>query len=201
MRPAPKPGMRAEPMTDQNAPVTVKEPGVAIGGLGITRQIKIDDNDQIAFETAIDATTDIADLMQVFDLINEAVRRERAKSELPRRKQAVEIARKMPLRLDEEIAELTRQKMAQQAGYRAAWELKGKRSEYRETDAQKQSVAQFDQRIENALKSRSTCATHIMGAEWEVARREAIIRGEEEPLPPSELIDMAAGMAMSEAAD
>lgn len=189
-------------MTDkQKTPVTVKEPGIAIGGLGITRQIKIDDNDQIAFETAIDATTDIADLMQVFDLINEAVRRERAKVELPRRKQAVEVARKMPQRLDEEIAELTRQKMAQIAGYRARHEIGNRRSEWKPNDAQKQSLDQFDKRIENALKSRSTCAVHIMGAEWEVARREAIIRGEEEPLPPPELIDMAAGMAMPEAAD
>jgi hypothetical protein len=191
-------------MTDKQKPaVTVREPGVTISGIGITRQVRVGfnpahpknyadgDSDVIAFEAAIDATTTIDDLMDRLELMDDAIRRQRAKSELPIAREGLEIARRQPRQLEEHLDELNRQKMALQAKFHNLHEIRGKRTEWRPNDTQKTAIAEIDSHIESTQKSLAEVSGHVAGAEWQVARREAIIRGEPEPPAPDGMLNIA----------
>ena len=69
----------------------VKEPGVTIGGLGITYQATLIDGKQLAFETAIDNTVDREELDRTLDTFIGAAKRQQAIEELPLVKEALSV--------------------------------------------------------------------------------------------------------------
>jgi hypothetical protein len=163
----------------------VRQPGVAIGGLGVTRQVVISQGDQVAFETSIDSTTDIDDLMGLFRLQTEAIKRLRAEAELVEKRKALEVSHKMVKQLEDLMVDLRRGRMTTIAAQQASWANSRKKGEFRLTAAQETTLKDFDQKLENAEKSiEHYRLVDIPANEWEVACREARMRGEPEPLAP-----------------
>ena len=176
--------------------MTETVPGVIVGGLGITRRVVLSNKEDITFQVAIDSTADKHDLFGLLDNISAAADRERLKAELAEKKHAHAIALEQPAMLDKEIARLRRDRAATLAGFHARHAASQKRSEYRPSERDQQGLDQFEAQIQAAQESKKSFARDLPIIEWEIARLEALIAGQEVPARPAEV-----ELALSEAAD
>lgn len=179
-----------------------KEPGIAISGIAITRQIALLPNkDNLTFQVGIDSTTDDADLNDLLDRIGRAANRQRAIAELPEKEQALEIAYGQPAALEREIARLQALRAAHVGGMQAAWDAAARRGPFKPNEKQQAQIDQYDKQIEQAMKSRGSFTRDIAICEWEVARRRALIECLPEPPKPQEIDDAVTDLRLAQAAE
>lgn len=194
---------------------------LAISALRVTRQAQVGTNDAIAMEFAIDDTTDVADIRARMDLIEEIIRRQRAVNELPKAIQDLDVLRHMPAQIEQTIrnkrkekaeiaarvqiniaaheeskAALTRKFLREYGPRRREWQpSEGQQTQLRQFDdaiaKEKSDLETIDKEIEHQQKLLANVPSDIEAAEWEVARREAIIAGEDEPPRPGRIAEAA----------
>ncbi len=180
----------------------VVETGIAIGALCITRQVALKQGKEtIAFQVAVDSTSDHTTLDQLMDTISHVAERERLKADLSERLDALRVAQEQPAAIEKEIERLHRDKAAHYVGMQAAHSMSRKRLDFAPTDRQKADLDKYDQAIENAKLNRKNFTRDIPIIEWEIGCLRARIAGEPEPEKPAQLHEAMAEMAMQEAAE
>ena len=144
-----------------------RQTALAVSGLGITYQATLIDGKTLAFETAIDNTTDREDLDGVLDTFIGAAKRQQAIEELPLVKQS--LSTNLQTLRDQERA---RAEAVAGSQARISVVNSGRRTPREIPEGDKAAVMQFDQRISQIKAAVAAARARIPYLEAVIARRE-----------------------------
>lgn len=185
----------------------VKTVPLPISAMRITRQAQIANNDVLAFEFAIEQTAHEDDVREHMQRIDAILKREKARSELPSRREHLDVIRTMPGQIHAAIEYIRRSKAQARSEIIAGHQAHNKRNPGALSAQEERKLEEFDRQIAEQQKLLDTVPESIAGAEWEVARREAVLDGKPEPPRPEAMPGAALGMkgraatGLAEAAD
>ncbi len=172
---------------------------LAVGGLGIQHRVILRPNKaDLLFSVAIDSTAAREDIYQLMDTISAVADRERLKTELVEKREALRIAREQPAQALRDVARLE----AQRAGYIASHEAvrENRRLPWKPNEKQKAELKQFDDMIVQAQLSRKSFMHDLPVIEWEISSIEARIAGREPPPMPAEVVEAMGEIPVADAA-
>jgi hypothetical protein len=178
----------------------VVETPLAVGGLGIQHRVILRPNKaDLLFSVAIDSTAAREDIYLLMDTISAVADRERLKTELVEKQEALRVAKEQPEAALREVARLE----AQRAGFIASHETmrENRRLPWKPNEKQRQALEQFDAQIEGAKLSRKSFMHDIPVIEWEIVSLEARIAGREPPERPAEIVDAMQEIVIADAAE
>jgi hypothetical protein len=179
-------------------PTPTVESGIAIGALGVSRRVILrPGKDDISFQVAIDSTADRADIYGLMDTISDVADRERLKSDLSEKRDALRVAAGQPEMMDREVERLVRDRAALLASFQAAHSASKKRLGFEVSDRQQAELDKFAQAIDNAKAQKRQFQLDLPIIRWEIACLEARIGGWPEPQRPEELSDALHEMAQA----
>jgi hypothetical protein len=157
----------------------------AISSIAVQRSVALRPNeDNVVFSAAVDATAPDVDKWAVMDGINALVERERLRVVLAVRKKALDIAKSQPEQIRKNISQLRAQQAAFIASRMAKYPQEERRTPRRLSENEKLEVQKFDNQISAEELNLGNAARDVPLIEWEIARIEAAMRGEDAPPRP-----------------